>query len=301
MAPPALKAREVKVRSLDVDRVEVSWEVGDTDDIYSYDIEVLRSESPEGPFEPVSPKFTDRYLFVDARVPYGNYFRKLWYVVRITHRGTGEYTESAPVTGDAEPSLDAQYIRRNEMTLFVQVIGRACWLFKKRTFGPRCPSCWDRVMSKRTRANCKTCFDTGFLRGYHDPIEVYVQIDPASSAKQNNPQQITQFAATSGRMSFYPNVSPGDVIVEAENIRWRVVHVTQTERLRAPIRQDLGLHRLSQSDVEFHLPINLDRALRDIQPSPPRMFTNPTTLEGAIFERVPNAFANYETLNHGKE
>lgn len=295
--PGHVRAKDVVVRSLDVDRAEVTWEIEDTQaDVYSYDIQVFRSESPEGPFEPVSPTFVDRYIFVDGRAPFGNRFRQLWYKVRVTHRGSGEFTETKPVTHEAAPSLDAQYIRRNEMTAFIHVIGRACWVFKKRTFGPRCPSCWDSEMHKRTRARCLECFDTGFLRGYMDPIEVWVQVDPHAKSKQNQAQQVSQLTTTTARLSFYPNISPGDILVEAENKRWRVVHVMQTERLRAPIKQELSLHAIEPSDVEFRLPINLDRALRDIQPSPPRMFTNPTTLDAALLERVPNAFANYPTL-----
>ena len=282
---------DLKVRSLDVDRKEVTWRVSDfQEDVYDFDFQVLRSESPEGPFEEIGPTFTDRYIFVDGRVPKGNKYRVLWYKVRVTHRSSGEFEEYGPASQSAEASLDAQYIRRNEMTVFTHVIGRKCWLFKKRTFGPRCSSCWDSVTKKRTRSNCRQCFDTGFLRGYHDPIAVYVQIDPAGEAKQNQAQQISQISNTTARLSFYPDVSPGDVIVEAENRRWRVTKVSQSERLRAVIKQELLLHEIEDTDIEFRMPINLDRALEDIQPSPPRMFTNPTNLDATNLEQVPGAF-----------
>jgi len=288
---------DLKVRSLDVDRKEITWKISDFQgDVYDFDIQVLRSESPEGPFETIGPVFTDRYIFVDQRVPIGNKYRTLWYKIRLTHRKSGTSREYGPASQTAEPSLDAQYIRRNEMTAFIHVIGRQCWLFKKRTFGPRCSSCWDPVTKKRTRANCLECFDTGFLRGYLDPISVWVQIDPAGKAKQNQAQQISQISNTSARLSFYPSVAPGDILVEAENRRWRVTQVSQSERLRAPIKQELLLYEIEDTDIEFKMPINLDRALEDIQPSPPRMFTNPMNLDATTLERVPNAFALYPPL-----
>lgn len=292
-----LPIQHFKVRSLDVDRKEVSWEVQATSiDTWDYTMQVLRSESPSGPFEEVSPHFEDRYIFVDSRIPSGHRHRQLWYLLRTTHKASGDVTDFGPVTHEADPDLVAAYIRRSEQTLFTQVIGRACWLFKKRTFGTRCQTCWDNTLKKRTRANCLDCFDTGFLRGYWNPIEVWVQIDPPGQGQQNHGQQINQETHSTARLTFYPNITVGDVLVEAENKRWRVTRVSQSERLRAPIKQELSLFQIQDSDIEYRLPINLSEALRDIQPSPPRMFSNPTDLNASVLERSPNVFAVYTTM-----
>lgn len=63
------------------------------------------------------------------------------------------------------------------------------------------------------------------------------------------------------------------------------------------------MRQIALTDIEYKLPINLTRALKDIQPSPARMFTNPTDLFDAIDERTPNIFANYPTYptNSGEE
>ncbi len=292
----SLPIDRLKVRSLDVDRNEVTWEVADTqEDALDYTLQVLRSESPEGPFDAITQTFEDRYIFVDSRVPGGDKYRQLWYKLRVVHKATSDISEFGPVCREAEPDLIAQYIRRHEMTLFTQVTARMCWLFKARTFGPRCPSCWDRVSHKRTRSNCLDCFNKGFLRGYHNPIEIWVQIDPPAKSQQNQAQQIDQRVATTARTSFYPNISPDDLLVEAENKRWTVDTVKVSERLRAPIKQELTIIQRVTSDIEYRVPINLEVALRDIQPSPPRMFTNPQDLIAAIDEKTPNIFANYPT------
>ena len=279
------------MRSLDIDRKEVTWEVGDTqEDALDYTFQISRSESPEGPFEDVTLPFTDRYLFVDSRIPAGDKYRVLWYRLRVTHRVTAQHQDFGPVAQEAEPDLIAQYIRRSEMTLFTQVTGRRVWLFKRRTFGTRC-SCYDTRLGKRTRSMCAQCYDTSFLRGYFDPIEIWVQIDPSAKATQLQAQQKDQQVVTSARTSFYPNVGPGDIVVEAENKRWRVVETSQSERLRAVVKQELVLREIQSTDIEYRLPINLDRAVTDVQPSPPFLFTNPADLASAIEERSPEAFA----------
>lgn len=292
-----LPIEKLRVRSLDVDANEVTWELADAskEDALDYTFQVFRSESPEGPFEAITATFEERYIFVDRRLPAGDKFRQIWYRLRITNKASSELRDFGPATREAEPDLVANYIRRMELTLFTQVTARLCWLFKRRTFGPRCPSCWDPIVRKKTRANCLTCYQTGYLRGYLNPIEVWVQIDPAGKAQQNNAQQIAQTTGTSARTSFYPNIVPGDVLVEAENRRWRIDKVSQSERLRTPIKQELVMLQINDTDIEYRLPLNLDEALRDIQPSPPRMFTNPTDLQTSIVERTPDIFANYRT------
>jgi hypothetical protein len=288
--------QNIKVRSLDVDSKEITWELGDSlADLLDYSFIVLRSESPGGPWDVLTPPFVDRYIFVDRRLPVGDKYVLMHYKIRATHRVTNEVVEFGPASQSADVDLMAQSMRRLEMTLFTQAIGRQCWLFKKRAFGPKCSSCWDRVLQKRTVDRCLECYGTGMLRGYHNPIEVWVQIDPSTKMQQNNAQQIAQFVSTAGRMSFYPNVSPGDVLVEVENKRWRVQSVTLSERLRAPIKQELVLREIEQKDIEFKLPINLQVALRDIQPSPLRMFDNSTDIAASIEARSPNLFEGYMT------
>lgn len=295
--PIAIHIAKFRVRSLDVAQMEVTWETDSFQaDVLDYTFQVLRSESAEGPFDPLTPEFEDRYIFVDRRIPNSLRYRQFWYKLRLKHKLSGDTVDVGPETQAAEPDLVAQTIRRLEQTAFTQVIGRLCWLFPRRTFGTRCTSCWDPTLSARKRANCLECYDTGFLRGFLNPIEVWVQIDPVAKALQLQQFQKDQQQLTTARMTFYPVVKPGDVLTEAENNRWRVVGVTTTERLRATIKQELSLRAIMPTDIEYRLPINITEPLKDIQPSPGRMFTNPHNFDNAIDEKTPNVFANYPTL-----
>lgn len=294
--PKELIVKNLAVRSLDVDSKELTWELGDgTGDAIDFTIEVMRSESPEGPYDVISPPFEDRYIFVDRRMPIGAKYVLLHYKLKITNRLTNEVTEVGPATHTAEVSLVAQNIRRLQMTYFSQVVGRQCWLFKKRTFGPRCRNCWDNVLQKRTVDRCMDCFGTGVLRGYHNPIQVWMQIDPSTKMQQNNAHQIAEFVQTAGRMSYYPNVIPGDVVVEAENRRWRVQSVTTSEHLRVVIKQELVMRQIEEKDIEFRLPIRLEKALRDVHPSPVRMFENATDINSSIDNRTSDVFEGFMT------
>ncbi len=295
--PVVLHIAKLSVRSLDVAQMEVTWETDDSQvDVLDYTFQVLRSESAEGPFEALTQEFEDRYIFADRRIPNSLRYRQFWYKLRVKRKSTSETQDFGPATQAAEPDLVAQTIRRLEQTAFTQVIGRCCWLFPRRTFGTRCRNCWDPTLSARKRSNCLECYDTGFLRGFLNPIEVWVQIDPVAKAIQLQQFQKDQQQLTRARMTFYPVVKPGDILTELENQRWRVVTVETTERLRATIKQELTLRAIMPTDIEFKLPINITEPLRDIQASPGRMFTNPQNLDNAIDEKTPNVFANYPTL-----
>lgn len=286
----------LRVRSLDVDSKEITWMLGDgLSDGLDYTFQVLRSESPSGPFDPITEPFEERYIFVDRRIPSTSKFALLHYKLRTRKKTTDELIDFGPAAQTPEPDISAQAIRRLELIYFTQVVGRACWLFKKRSFGPRCRACWDSVLHKRVVDRCADCFGTGMLRGYHSPIEIWVQIDPPTKARQNQGQQIAEFVQSTARTSFFPNIDPGDVLVEAENKRWRVQSVTTSERLRAPIKQELTLRMIEEKDMEFKLPINLAYALRDIQPSPARLYEHNADLEGALANQTSDAFAGFMT------
>ena len=287
-----LDARNVRVRSLDTTLNEISWEVGPEEDVLDYTFQVLRSESAEGPFDAISEEFEDRYLFMDRRLPQGLTYRKLWYRIRVRRKRDNAIWESPSVRLGAEATVDARYMRNVEGVLFNRVIGRQVWLFKRRTFGVRC-NCFDCGMQKVVRTNCLECYGVGFLRGYHNPIEVSMQIDPEGASKINHPMQQDTKPMTSFRMSYYPDINPGDIVVEGENVRWKVDTIQKSERARATVMQSGSLFRIQPTDIEYNIPINTDLAWRDIQPTPKQWFKNSKQLDEVIDQRLPNLFGGF--------
>jgi hypothetical protein len=277
--PVSIEITQLKVRSLDRNLMEISWQVKSTqEDILDYQFQVLRSESPSGPFDNISVPFQDEYLFIDNAIWVGDRWRMLHYLVRVIYVPTGETKDFGPVTQEAEPDLIALELRRHMQLLFHEHAGRKCWVLPIRTFGARC-ECWDDRLQKKTRSRCELCFDTGFVRGYLSPIEVWMQVDPSPKTNQVTNNGAFQQSNTTARVGYYPPLRPNDLIVEPENRRWRVIQVNQTEQGRAAVHQELQLHEIPPRDIEYAVPLILADALADVWFSPPRNFTMPTNLQ----------------------
>ena len=273
-----LQLSNVFCSSLDLDHLILSWEVDSTEDPLDFDIYVERSGSPSGPFDTITPRaLVDTYIFVDVQKGLLHNWAKLYYRLRVVRRVSGEEAVFPELATSlrAEPPLDGLEMARQELVLLKEFVGRKCWLFKRRTFGARCPECYEPRTGKRVRSNCLSCWNTGYAGGYHRPIEFYCQIDPTAQAPQLpaavGEQQQENCAA---RTIFFPPIDPRDLIVEADNIRWLVSHRTYTERARSPVKQEMQLHRIPKGDIEYKLPLDVD--LLSLDPTAVRQFSNPT-------------------------
>ncbi len=292
--PVSIKIEKFVVRSLDQDFNELSWQTRDSAaDVLDYTFQVLRSESPSGPYDNLGTPFEDRYLFVDNTIKVEHRYRKYFYVIRVTHKLTGDYEDTEPVAKEPEADLIAAELRRHMQLLFREYAGRRCWVLPARTFGQRC-SCYNATLQRPNRSGCVTCYDTGFVRGYLSPIESWLQIEPNAKAEQNTTVGAQQQSNTTARLAWYPPLKPRDLVIEGENRRWRVVTVSQTEHVRAPVHQEVQLHEIPGKDVEFKIPLELDKALRDVWLSPSRNFTNPHNLAAAGDVELPSYFNLYK-------
>ena len=290
-----LEVTALRVRSLSMDYLNVSWRLKDTlEDVYDYTMEVQRSESAYGPWDTITVPFRDRYAFQDRDVPYRNPLRALFYRIRVTHTPSGEVSFSEVADTQAPVDLIVKEVRRHMGLLLQEFAGRRCWLLPVRTFGQRCGTCWNPVLFKKTRSGCVECYDTGFKRGFMAPIELFVQIDPSQNAKQPGSIGVMSQSDTTARCVDVDGIKSDDVIIEAENRRWRVMSVTQTEHGRAAIHSELLLHEIQKGDVEYkyELPVSVE-SLRDLALSPARNFTNPSNLSTGVDEALPQTFALY--------
>ena len=272
-----LEIRNLRAVSFDLDRIDLHWEIGsESEDPQDYDFYVLRSGSPLGPFDTLAGPLVDRYHFRDAQVSRLHRWEHYFYRIKLVHRQSGEellFPEEGGVNMTARPPLDALYIRREEFVLFKEHIGRVCWVFKKRRFGMRCPNCYVRHSKRQTRSECFTCYGTTYAGGYHYPIETLIQFDPSAKSEQGMTLVKTEQDNTTMRALWFPPLLPGDLVVEADNTRWRVLSVTNTERLRSVVHQELQMHAVVKGDIEYSVPLELEEST--LQPSPPREFLNP--------------------------
>jgi hypothetical protein len=290
-----LEVCKFQVRSLDVSFLELSWQILNTsEDVLDYTFQMLRSESEFGPWDILSPPFSDRYVYFDRTANVLNKQRNWYYRIHIVNKVTGEEDYSDTVTHQAPSDLITLEVRRHMMILFHEFAGRRCWLLPRRTFGQRCKSCWNAALATSTRSRCIDCFDTGFARGYLAPIEVWAQIDPGGNqVLQRTNVGALQPLNTTARFAGPDGVKPTDMLIEAENKRWRVIFVNEMEHGRATIHHELQLHEIPKSDIEYAVPLPLEKELRDMHFSPSRNFTNPHNLANVADDAFEDIMALY--------
>lgn len=303
-----LEVRNIRVRSLSIDFNEIAWEVASTsEDILDYTFQVLRSEAGEGPYEEVSPPLEDLYFFLDNRVKAHNRWRQWHYKIRVVHKPSGESRDFGPKQFGGDADLIATEIRKHLNLLFREFVGRRCWILPVRTFGQRCPDCFNETLKQRTRSGCLTCFDTGWVRGYHSPVESFVQIDPSPETNQQTNVGEIQQSNTTARLGFYPPLKPKDVIIEPDNRRWRVTQKNSTQRLRVDVHQEVQLHEIPKGDVEYCINFDLGTeevktvngtvqktlGIKDLFLAGARNYTNPHTLENFERDEIPGIYALY--------
>lgn len=275
-----LRVTKFYARSFDLDHMDVFWEVAPyfTNNPRQYEFKILRSESSAGPWDEISPPFFDQYWFRDVTPPRMHKWRTIFYLLRVRDVLTDETADFGPTSQEGEPDLIALEIYRQEDVLFREFIGRLTFLFPVRTFGPYCV-CYDRTTHRRTKSNCLNCYDTGFLGGFLSPVGCFIQFDTSGQQAVPTPYREKQENKTTARLISFPPVKPKDILVEAENTRWRVESVTSTQRLRSSVHQELVLKQVDLGDVEYKLPINIDD-LRTLTISAERNFTNPQHVDG---------------------
>lgn len=288
-----IAVEEIGVRSLDIDFFEITWKVRSSgEDILDYTFQVLRSQGPAGPFDPISPEMDDRFFFVDRNILRSHDFRTYFYKIRVKAKQSGETADFGPSDPGPDPDLIALELRKHMNLLFREFIGRRCWVFPVRTFGARC-GCFNITLQKRTHSHCLTCFDTGFVRGYMTPIESWISIDPDQKSEQNSNTGPTTQSNTTARLGFFPPVKPRDLIVEPENVRWRVVAVSGPEQVRVQVHQEIQVHKIPNSDIEYKIQFNISDSLSNLWLSPARNYTNPQNLEIFKDEEYPKVLQLY--------
>lgn len=282
-----IKVMSIGVTSFDLDHLDINWVIenvpygasgeGKLHQVFDYKFFVLRSEAVMGPYEVIGGPFRDPfYAFRDNTVSLLHKWRQWYYKIQVLHVPSGETAEYGPASSEQpEPDLIAHAIMEQEDVLFREFIGRRAWLYPVRTFGPRC-SCWDPTLGRRTTGKHLPCFGTGWLGGFMHPVEVFIQIDPNMKQSQISSMQEQQPGNTAARMVAFPPVSPRDILIESENVRWRVVTVTTTQRLRSVVHQELTLHEIPRGDIEYELPVMVNPITN--QPSAERNFSNPQNL-----------------------
>lgn len=165
--------------------------------------------------------------------------------------------KTPPFHWEGQPDLIALYIIDEHLFAFKDVYGMPALIYKKFTEGPRCPECWDTVLKRVTKSNCHSCFGTGFLKGYYEPMPAWMDFNPDPKVVSVAEFGEKQPSQTDAMFTNYPQLSSGDVIIELQSNRyWRIANVRNTEKNRTTILQVLRLDEINRSDIELFLPVD---------------------------------------------
>jgi hypothetical protein len=265
--------RNIRVFTLDPDYITVEWEIEPTQlDLTQYTVEVWRSESEGGEYRRVSLTMvaSDIFDFQDRAVNLLSKWRQFYYRIRITNRndssefldhGSNEWRkvlegeDAGGVVMEAPPDKYAlESIRRFNLVLR-EFGGRRVLVSVSKTWGQRCPQCWDHLKNRRKKSHCLSCFDTGITGGFFNPMEAWAMKPPHRAYVQLS--QIFELQADDRVMWIprYPRVKPRDVITTIDGDRFRVLSIARSEKAWSLTRQTVHVRRLSRDQVEYKIPI----------------------------------------------
>lgn len=249
--------QKVKISQITIGEIGITWEVNDASQ--AFDFFVDRSGSPEGPFETITPiSIRHAYGYIDRSFNDESINRQVYYKIRGVN--SKETIESKIVKLDAEVSnYMGLAIAKNKQLLLRRFVGTKCFVFVRKTFGTKCTACYDSVRQKSTSSNCPICFGTTFKDGYFTPISLYMQLNPLVKANSKTDLQNTENLRIDGVWcGNYPVLSPGDLIVEAENQDRRYVvetPIARTEQHNALIEQRFPVTQVHHSRVEMKVKV----------------------------------------------
>lgn len=284
-----LNITRLLVRSFSIDYLDIFWDVAPCyDDVLDYECFVQRSISQYGPYVDVGAAQIGQFWFRDTTIRgQHSFYDRLWYRLRVRRRSTAEefvFPAEGGTRLGAEPDLTALEMARMENLILREAKGRKVWVFPVRTGGQRCTTCWDHVQQKRLLGNCGACFGTGWAGGYFAPIECYMQIVTPDQAVMRTPQSAqTEVENTTFALGNYPELGDKFLVIEAENVRWKVGSRVQKVMFgRALVRQQGTLFRIPLSDIEYRIPLRLTtEEVRNLSASPDRNYTAPQNVESS--------------------
>jgi len=235
------------------DCLTLKWEIENIPAGYTESVNIFRSESPEGPWEPIASDVSAKEYYHDwgAHIdhPHVTVYYKL--TGTVSDGGDPEDIKDSEVEHlQYEPDAITKEVLRKENLLLEQYVGFPVLFLVQRTWGPKCVACYDEVLGTGTSSTCEVCYNTKFTGGFYDPIPSYVAFSSAGKAEQTVGPIITGTDMRSFWTTNYPDLKRGDVMIDPQNIRWKIEGVKmQTARLGAKMRQMFSAVKVPPEDV----------------------------------------------------
>jgi len=218
--------------------------------------EILRSDGRFGPFEVISPRIdlTKSSEYTD-QPPTQHRYRRWYYKFQIIDEKGNVTIEPDRLPVSSEFRGDQVAVAMSgDVEIYLREYGREVIYLPVRTYGERCPVCYDKTSSKKLKSGCEVCWDTTFVNGYLTPVKTSVILEMENKA-QTQDSGITGVMARA-RFPWYIDLRPGSILIENENTRWKVIEPFQTvSKRRVTIYQIANISAIPYGGIEWKIPV----------------------------------------------
>jgi hypothetical protein len=257
-----LVVNSLDVTTYDGESFAISWDfIEETEVIADYTLGIYRSESPSDSIDEyeivVSGINANDYSYIDTSIAqlkdYGRpWFYKLGIYDPIEDEISLQPDTAAYLRDEVPDRVFREIVRRKRISMNnTRYSGRDFRVFKRRTWGTHCPDCWDSSLQRSTDSSCTTCYGTGWLNGYYNPVSF-------RGMKNTSPKlsQINMFGEWKPSDSLlytlgYPPLKPKDIIADDMDFLWTVVQVRSVERLGYVVEQNAQIALLAQDELLY--------------------------------------------------
>ena len=248
----------------------LKWQLEDIQPGHTEHLTFYRSESPDGPWEPIGDSITGREAFHDhdANIYHPN--------VTVYYKIKG-YTEDAGGTTITIKDSKVEHLRfkpdrvalniiRQQRLLLRKLNGTPGFFLIRKTWGAKCTACYNEKLDKVMTSDCGICYNTKYVGGYYEPVPGYC----ASSNKGKDQKGGEDMDFSTSRLALWTTNSPelkkGDVWVDAIGKRWIVDKIdTQTTKLRTVMRQLFVADEIPADDRIYEIPVPLVYSLEKLR------------------------------------
>lgn len=241
------------------DRANLTWTV--PSDWGSITFNVFAAPTESGPFTQLNSTPLASPQFVDLKLESYSKGGRKFYIVEATFPN-GKRVQSPATTwenkGTTFVNLRIKEIQRREWLLLRKFVGVETLLLRRKTYGIRCPNCYNEDTKRVNNDRCTICWGVSWVGGYHSPLSTLMQYDPTPDevvlgyAGKLEPNQITAWTIA------FPEILDLDLIYRIPDKRlYRVDKVNPTELTTKPVRQIALITELSKESIEYKLVQNL--------------------------------------------
>jgi hypothetical protein len=118
------------------------------------------------------------------------------------------------------------------------------------------------------KSQCGTCFDTGYITGYYNPIFFRMMLSP-TNLRLIQSSETDEQPLTSGSVIIpgHIPVNIGDLIVNRMNERFVIHSYDSTSKRHMVVHYNVRLHRLPKTDVRYKIPLQEEDFFLKLAPS----------------------------------